>query len=56
MDVHHRDTEDTEVAQRKTISDSEFEISNLPSVISSLCAPSALSVSVVVNLSSPSLN
>ncbi|HEY0083176.1 MAG TPA: hypothetical protein VGB61_10325, partial [Pyrinomonadaceae bacterium] len=52
--IHHRDTEDTEGAQRVEsfeISDLIFQISDLKLSNDFLCAPSALSVSAVVNAS-----
>ncbi len=46
MAIHHRDTEDTEGAQRKTISNYRFDISNSESEISNLRASSVFSVSL----------
>jgi hypothetical protein len=46
VEVHHRGAEDTENAQRKEITESRFEISDLFSEIVLLCAPSVSSVSL----------
>jgi hypothetical protein len=44
VEVHHRDTERAEGAQRKEMTESRFEISNSESEIAFLCAISVSSV------------